>query len=520
MPETGVPAFPLSLGHAAFWSPNYPEGSRFSGQIPALFWLVERHRPATALGLGLDTFEGYFALCQAVSDLGVGALLWGCAAWGESASEPVRGYNAAHHSAFSRLMRMEGQNELEGRFEPGLFDFILVDGRGLSGADPVELVSLLTRLGSARSVIFLQGVVEGVLATVLGHLAETRPVLMLDRSLDAAIVLAGTEPQPQFLALAGKESDEIAALNQLGASHLGAWRLVQEVETRMTQEAALAAVQHRMEEVQAALQTAEAEAERLAEQLAESQATRLRDLRLLTSQLEKQAERLRSEGEAASIALRDEIQAIAQKSEAELSLLKLRHFEDVSNLQSEAFLLSQELVRVRAESETNAERIKLLVADLAREGAELAKHKDRIRALEQDLVKAQQACTVNETEISLLRAAAARKQSEAQVLLRLREWQNQRLREKPRFGALRGPSGEKIAQEARHLMRHPLFDAAWYQSAYPDTKSARFSPAEHFLRHGFYEGRNPGPRLQLVDWFIAHPEALKALKTPFFGSTG
>lgn len=54
----------------------------------------------------------------------------------------------------------------------------------------------------------------------------------------------------------------------------------------------------------------------------------------------------------------------------------------------------------------------------------------------------------------------------------------------------------------------------WYQSAYPDTQGSALSAAEHFLRHGFYEGRDPEPGLRLLDWFVAHPQALAARKNP------
>jgi len=43
------------------------------------------------------------------------------------------------------------------------------------------------------------------------------------------------------------------------------------------------------------------------------------------------------------------------------------------------------------------------------------------------------------------------------------------------------------------LEQSSYFDAAWYLAEYPDVLAAGCSPAEHYLRHGALEGRDPGP---------------------------
>ncbi|HEY1733164.1 MAG TPA: rhamnan synthesis F family protein, partial [Acidimicrobiales bacterium] len=57
------------------------------------------------------------------------------------------------------------------------------------------------------------------------------------------------------------------------------------------------------------------------------------------------------------------------------------------------------------------------------------------------------------------------------------------------------------------IERSGFFDASWYTRAYPDIQAtrygtARYGPARHYLRHGYREGRNPGPLFD-ARWYAA-----------------
>ncbi|SNB69452.1 MULTISPECIES: glycosyltransferase [unclassified Pseudomonas] len=51
------------------------------------------------------------------------------------------------------------------------------------------------------------------------------------------------------------------------------------------------------------------------------------------------------------------------------------------------------------------------------------------------------------------------------------------------------------------------FDAAWYLQRYPDVENAGIAPREHYLAHGFAEGREPGPHFNTSWYFEQCPEA-------------
>jgi len=56
------------------------------------------------------------------------------------------------------------------------------------------------------------------------------------------------------------------------------------------------------------------------------------------------------------------------------------------------------------------------------------------------------------------------------------------------------------------LEQSSYFDAAWYLAEHPDVLAAGCSPAEHYLRHGALEGRDPGPRFSTAFYFRNAPD--------------
>lgn len=61
-----------------------------------------------------------------------------------------------------------------------------------------------------------------------------------------------------------------------------------------------------------------------------------------------------------------------------------------------------------------------------------------------------------------------------------------------------------------------LFDAPWYLDKYPDVKSARQDPLEHFLSFGCREGRDPGPGFSTVYYLEHNPDSSFSDLPPIF----
>jgi GT2 family glycosyltransferase len=48
---------------------------------------------------------------------------------------------------------------------------------------------------------------------------------------------------------------------------------------------------------------------------------------------------------------------------------------------------------------------------------------------------------------------------------------------------------------------HPAFNVRWYLETYPEVNAAGVNPLEHFLEHGWKEGRSPNPEFDLP-WYV------------------
>lgn len=59
-----------------------------------------------------------------------------------------------------------------------------------------------------------------------------------------------------------------------------------------------------------------------------------------------------------------------------------------------------------------------------------------------------------------------------------------------------------------------LFDEAWYLAKNPDVAQAKIDPALHYLRHGGFEGRDPGPNFSSAFYLDTYPDVKAARINP------
>ncbi len=55
------------------------------------------------------------------------------------------------------------------------------------------------------------------------------------------------------------------------------------------------------------------------------------------------------------------------------------------------------------------------------------------------------------------------------------------------------PDEEQVKRHQKEIVRSGLFDADWYLKTYPDIAASGDNPMMHYILHGGYEGRDPGP---------------------------
>lgn len=68
---------------------------------------------------------------------------------------------------------------------------------------------------------------------------------------------------------------------------------------------------------------------------------------------------------------------------------------------------------------------------------------------------------------------------------------------------------EAAQRRRRHLLvTADLFDAAWYRERYPDVASVGMDALTHFLAHGSFEGRSPGPQFDAMAYLARYPDVV------------
>lgn len=68
--------------------------------------------------------------------------------------------------------------------------------------------------------------------------------------------------------------------------------------------------------------------------------------------------------------------------------------------------------------------------------------------------------------------------------------------------------------DAQLIRGSSWFDAAWYLKTYPDVADSGLDPAEHYLRFGAEEGRNPGPGFDTRYYLSLHVDVADARTNP------
>lgn len=71
---------------------------------------------------------------------------------------------------------------------------------------------------------------------------------------------------------------------------------------------------------------------------------------------------------------------------------------------------------------------------------------------------------------------------------------------------LRTRQDAAMQRDLQLLRQSELFDPDWYLSEYPDVAGSGMEPAEHYLRFGAPEERNPGPLFSTSQYMLDHPE--------------
>lgn len=211
-----------------------------------------------------------------------------------------------------------------------------------------------------------------------------------------------------------------------------------------------------------------------------------------------------------------------QKEENQLLLDQLHNVQEELESLAAQHRKAEEAVRERDDAVKECQRLK---EENQRQKEEMQPQTDEHRALEEEnqLLLAQ-LHSVQEAFESHFVGQQERQQGESQS--RVQQRQVHEL--KCLIGWLRAHAYRHAATAYRDSRRYKkalpeqialleasdIFDADWYRAQYRDLADTTMNLAEHFIKFGAMEGRNPGPRFDTEFYLIHHPDVAASGQHP------
>jgi glycosyltransferase involved in cell wall biosynthesis len=164
------------------------------------------------------------------------------------------------------------------------------------------------------------------------------------------------------------------------------------------------------------------------------------------------------------------------------------------------------LLEVSAGHQAETERQKSENLTLREEIEDLIETKHaEIDALRAEMDSLQQLAGSYEAETGIYRSENAALHSQ------LAEFRVARLKAKPTgkgkaFLKFLGMSGRPRNADIEAIRNSPYFDSVYYVNRYPDVATAKQDPAQHYLVHGWREGRDPSIHFSTLGYLDAYPD--------------
>ncbi|CAG9255576.1 hypothetical protein PUN4_240021 [Paraburkholderia unamae] len=462
---------PHLLGKASAWWAH----------VPFAFWIVSACRPRLLVELGTHNGVSYAAFCEAVSRERLATRCFAVDTWqgdehagnyGEQIYNELRGFHDKHYADFSELLRCTF-DEATDHFADGSIDLLHIDGLHTYEAVKHDFERWRSKLSDRAVVLFHDTNVHERNFGVYQLFAELRsryPSFEFLHGYGLGVVAVGEHAPETVRALCELSSpSEIHAIRERFA-HLGTrWF----VTTR--EQLGVEAVGPRIAAAEARAANLEATLQKRAEDDHGSEVEV--ELRIASAEREVGEARVQAErevGEARAQAAREVGEARAQEAQGQLALARAEAKSVVfQRLRDHAAGITTGLRRVVEEAESRAERRALATARIWQKLEDTQKN---VFALEGRL------SSVVDRYASSYDDPAVRIKS--------------KLRRHLRLTAARLRIGSTRARElwaAEVVRRSVYFDRNWYLETYPDVATNGLEPAEHYVRYGAAEGREPGP---------------------------
>lgn len=488
-------SLPVKLTPAVFMKPlSLQPPEAWAGHIPFAFWLMNALKPSTFVELGTHSGNSYFAFCQAVKELGLGAQCYAVDTWqgddhagryGDEIFTTVTRHHDSHYKSFSKLVRSTFDQALAG-FADKSIDLLHIDGLHTYEGVRHDFESWFPKLTSNAIVLFHD---TNVLDRGFGvfklweELAAKYPSLEFLHSNGLGVISVSETP-PEAL------RDFFAA----GADKAATAR-VREVFSGLGQVVSAQLIIDRENAVR------EEERERLATlSVHHSAAMRRADgLEAEAKAFEAEAKVLGARAEAASA----ELLAIQGAYRETMSALD-GHAAELLKAQQHVAVLSQEVAMARADLEQSQRHNSDLVDRLAASekevtiaNASLEQSQRHNSDLADRLAVSEEDARAQRTELAAMHARLnAPRWLVRQLVWATRNRLTDRTQKKriAKLAAKASVGGEAASTDLRKVIEDSgLFDEAYYLSQCADDAAAKDDPIGHYLRVGANQGKDPNP---------------------------
>ncbi|CAK7261983.1 MULTISPECIES: class I SAM-dependent methyltransferase [unclassified Shinella] len=194
----------VPLGSLAYTRPSYLAISAWTEHVPFAFWLIEAIRPSIFVELGTHYGVSYFAFCQAMEKLNLGAQAFAVDMWtgdehsglyGPEVLQAVATHNDRAYSHFSTLKKSKFDDAL-GYFLDGSIDLLHIDGLHTYDAVKHDFENWLPKMSPRGVVVFHDTNVRerdfGVFR-LFAELKQTYPTFEFSHGHGLGVVGVGTE---------------------------------------------------------------------------------------------------------------------------------------------------------------------------------------------------------------------------------------------------------------------------------------------------------------------------------------
>ncbi|HKY39096.1 MAG TPA: hypothetical protein VJN18_24325 [Polyangiaceae bacterium] len=201
--------------------------------------------------------------------------------------------------------------------------------------------------------------------------------------------------------------------------------------------------------------------------------------------------------------------AVLMARVAELEQASEGQESELQDLRSIAKAREAELGKTKAKLKALEKSAKLREADLVQTKAKLKALEKSTKVRETELVQAKTKPKALEAALEQVRSTGLWKVARKSMLAAGKSLGIASKRRKGRT------ERENLRRHIELLAASGLFDRNWYLAAYPDVaRAGGIDPAQHYLRYGADEGRDPGPRFSTRKYLKRYPDVARAGMNP------